>query len=49
MRKPMKQLLAEVDLALAKQFQKKLIDNGISYRSWLETRIRNYLNEETEK
>ena len=45
MRKPRKQLLAEVDPALAKQFQKRLIDDGISYRSWLEARIRNFLEE----
>ena len=45
MPKKTKTLLAKIDQALAKQFQKRLIDDGISYRAWLETRIRNFLEE----
>ena len=45
MKRPFKQLLAEVDPALAKKFQKKLIDDGIRYRAWLEARINRYLEE----
>ena len=41
----MKQMLAEVDKAQAKRFRKRLIDDGLTYRAWLEARINRYLEE----
>ena len=45
MRRGKKQLIAELDPALVKQFQKRLIDDGLTYRAWLEARINRYLEE----
>ena len=45
MPKKTKSLLAKIDPTLAKQFQKRLIDLGVSYRAWLENQIRNFLEE----
>jgi len=45
MPKPTKTLLAKIDPALAKRFRKRLIDDGLTYRAWLEARINRYLEE----
>ena len=37
------QILAELDAELIKKLKKKLIDDGLSYRAWLEQQIREYL------
>ena len=43
MAKKKKQILASVDLDLAKAFQRKLISQELSYREWLESEMRKYL------
>jgi hypothetical protein len=40
---PRAQLLAEVEKSLIKELKKKLIDEGITYRDWLERQIWTYL------
>ena len=40
---PRAQLLAEVEKSLIKELKKKLIDDGITYRDWLERQIWSYL------
>lgn len=47
MRKPLKQLLAEVDPALVKKLKVKLARDGQTYRQWLEKRIREYTTHST--
>jgi len=37
------QLLAEMDTALVKALKKRLIDDGLTYRAWLEERVREYV------
>jgi hypothetical protein len=37
------QILAALDSELVKQLKKKLIDDGLSYRAWLERQILEYL------
>lgn len=37
------QLLAKLDRELVKRFRKRLIDDEVAYREWLEQRIREYL------
>jgi len=45
MPKPTKTLLAKIDPTMAKRFKKRLIDDGLTYRAWLEARINRYLEE----
>lgn len=40
---PRAQLLAEVEKSLIKELKKKLIDEGMTYRDWLERQIWSYL------
>ncbi len=37
------QILAELDTELIKALKKKLIDDGLTYRAWLEQRVQEYL------
>ncbi len=37
------QILAELDTELVKRLKKKLIDDDLSYRAWLERQILEYL------
>lgn len=37
------QLLAEIDVKLIKELKKQLIDEGTTYRDWLERQIGHYL------
>ncbi len=39
------QILAELDTELVKQLKKKLIDDDLSYRAWLESHVRKYLSQ----
>lgn len=41
------QMLALVDLKLSKRLKRRLITEGMSYRAWLEARIREYLDGDT--
>ncbi len=38
-----KQLLVELDPAMIKRLKKRLIDDELTYRAWVERRIREYL------
>ena len=38
-----KQLLVELDPGLVKRLKKRLIDDGLTYKAWVEQRIREYL------
>ena len=40
---PRAQLLAEVESSLIKELKKRLIDEGMTYRDWLERQIWTYL------
>jgi hypothetical protein len=40
---PRAQLLAEVETSLIKELKKRLIDDGMTYRDWLERQIWSYL------
>ncbi len=37
------QILAELDTVLVKALKKTLIDDGLTYRAWLEQRVREYV------
>ena len=41
------QLLALIDPALVKALKRKLITDELSYRAWLESRIREYVGKNT--
>ena len=43
------QILAELDTELIKKLKKQLIDDGLSYRAWLEQQIREYLAQSPSK
>ena len=39
------QLLVKLDKELVKRFKKRLIDDELSFKAWLEQRIKDYLKE----
>ena len=41
------QLLGWIDIKLAKRLKRRLITEDMSYRAWLEARIREYLDGDT--
>jgi len=46
---PRAQLLAEVESSLIKELKKRLIDEGMTYRDWLERQIAAYLAKSKEQ
>lgn len=38
-----RRLIVEFDIELLKRFKKKLIDHDITYKKWLEERIKEFL------
>ncbi len=43
---PTVQLLARVDPDAARRLKKALVDEGLTYRAWLEPRIREFLEDD---
>jgi hypothetical protein len=43
------QMLVKVRCELAKKFKKKLIDDGLTYKAWLEKQIHTYISVAEEK